>query len=229
MVRIGELVCYLVCVALKHLGGMVGRKLILVATPQERALVDWDWMPPDCELRLCGFGPIVAGIQAARLINDLKPDQVFLVGLAGTYDADACPVGTALEFGSCGIFGIGAGSGTSFLRPHQMGWAKGSELGVRDEIVQLADPQGPKLLTVCSAAADGHDVDLRQEHFPCAVAEDMESWSVALACQFAGLTATVVRGISNRAGNRDWEKWRSKSALEAAIERLQQSIGRSGA
>lgn len=186
-------------------------------------------MPPDCELRLCGFGPIVSGIQVARLINDLTPDQVFLVGLAGTYDAAAYPVGSAVEFGSCGIMGIGAGSGTNFQRPHQMGWAKGTELGVRDEIVQLCDAQGPMLLTVCSAAADGHDVDHRREHFPCAVAEDMESWSVALACQFAGLTATVVRGISNVAGNREWDKWRPKGAMQAAIERLRQSIDRSGA
>ncbi len=203
---------------------MVGRKLILVATPQERELVDWSWMPPDCELRLCGFGPITSGIQTARLINDLKPCRVFLVGLAGSYDADAYPVGTALEFGSCAVYGIGAGSGTSFLRPHQMGWAKGTELGVRDEVVQLAEPQGPMLLTVCSAAADAHDLDQRREHFPCAVAEDMETWSVALASQFAGLTLTVVRGISNVAGNRDWDAWRPERAMQQAIKRLQEKI-----
>jgi futalosine hydrolase len=44
----------------------------------------------------------------------------------------------------------------------------------------------------------------------------MEAFAVAFACQRAGLPLTVVRGISNIAGERDKSQWRVKPALDAA-------------
>ena len=44
----------------------------------------------------------------------------------------------------------------------------------------------------------------------------MEGFSVAVACQFAGIPLKVVRGISNIAGDRDKGRWRIKDAMDAA-------------
>ena len=49
-----------------------------------------------------------------------------------------------------------------------------------------------------------------------ALAEDMEAFGVALACRLHGARLTVVRGVSNRAGDRDVGRWRIGEALEEA-------------
>jgi futalosine hydrolase len=51
---------------------------------------------------------------------------------------------------------------------------------------------------------------------PAAVAEDMEGFAVALACRLAGVPLTIIRGISNTAGDRDHARWRVPEALAAA-------------
>ena len=68
---------------------------------------------------------------------------------------------------------------------------------------------------MCAASADDADVRLRRTAFPEAVAEDMEAFGVALACRLAGLPLDIVRGISNTAGDRRRENWRTQTALEA--------------
>ena len=69
------------------------------------------------------------------------------------------------------------------------------------------------------------DVHDRRLTFPDAVAEDMEGFSVAFACAMAGCQLSIVRGISNVAGDRDKAHWRITDALHAAadllIEKLQ--------
>jgi futalosine hydrolase len=39
---------------------------------------------------------------------------------------------------------------------------------------------------------------------------------VALACRLAGVPLTIIRGISNTAGDRDHARWRVPEALAAA-------------
>jgi futalosine hydrolase len=72
------------------------------------------------------------------------------------------------------------------------------------------------LLTVCAASANAVDVADRLRRFPLAVAEDMEAFSVAVACRMAQIPLAVIRGISNMAGDRDKANWNVAAALEAA-------------
>jgi futalosine hydrolase len=44
----------------------------------------------------------------------------------------------------------------------------------------------------------------------------MEGFGVALACRLAGVPLTIIRGISNTAGDRDHARWRVPEALAAA-------------
>ena len=74
------------------------------------------------------------------------------------------------------------------------------------------------MLTCCAASASEHDVRLKLKKHPGAVAEDMEGFSVAAACRLAGVPLRVVRGISNRAGDRNKNNWRVGVAM-ASVEK----------
>lgn len=186
---------------------------------------------PEFQMEICGFGPIASGIQATRLIAERKPDRVILAGIAGALSADLM-LGRAAVFQEVACYGIGAGSGDNFLTTGRLGWAHWSgpisednELRVEDRIslVTTADaPPGRLLLTACSASATHKDVRDKLDEFPDAVAEDMEGFSVAMACQFAGVSLTIVRGISNIAGDRDKIRWRVADALHAAADSVEE-------
>ncbi len=44
--------------------------------------------------------------------------------------------------------------------------------------------------------------------FPDAMAEDMEGFGVALACRFAEVPLSIVRGFSNWVGDRNHSNWK---------------------
>ncbi len=54
--------------------------------------------------------------------------------------------------------------------------------------------------------------------FPKAVAEDMEGYAVALACRLHDVPLTIIRGISNQAGDRNHDGWQVAEALQSAAE-----------
>ncbi len=149
-------------------------------------------------VELAGFGPIAAAHRTATLLERLRPRRVLLVGIAGSYDLGALPIGSATTFDTVQLDGVGSmkGHGNPPL-------ALEGETGI--------------LLTVCTAAEDLDQASARRERFQ-ALAEDMEAYGVALACHAASTPLTVVRGISNRAGDRDTAHWRVDEALDAALE-----------
>jgi len=53
----------------------------------------------------------------------------------------------------------------------------------------------------------------------------MEAYSVAVAARLHGVPLTVVRGISNLAGDRDHSRWRMTEALQAARAVLRELEG----
>lgn len=174
----------------------------------------------------CGFGMVAAAARAAEMIAHARPARVFLVGIAGAY-GDRLPVGTAWGFDRVGCYGIGAGSGDGFVSAEAMGWPQwpgdpadeASAIGDVIACVAATDPPSSRadlLLTVTAASGDAIDATRRQRAFPAAVAEDMEGFGVALACRLAGLPLTIVRGISNVAGERDTAAWKIAEAADAA-------------
>lgn len=187
---------------------------------------------PDDSVRfeLCGFGPIAAAAQSAHLLARHQPDQVLLAGIAGSLCEELAP-GSACHFQSVACCGIGAGTGEQHVSAGQMGWKHWApaddhsgigEIGDRLDLQPppFVDPPPSLLLTCCAASASDADVRLRQQRFPDAVAEDMEGFGVAVACRLAGIPLDIVRGISNRAGDRCRTGWKIQEALEAAAELL---------
>lgn len=180
-------------------------------------------------VQVCGFGPTLSGIMATRLIAEFSPERVFLVGIAGSYDPNYS-VQSWLEFDQVACYGIGVGSGQSFMSASEMGWNQWSseESTISDIIsIQTEEPDAPRslLLTCCAASANDEDVEARLKKFPWAKAEDMEGFAVAAACKLSGVPLRIIRGISNRAGERNKKNWRIREAMECAETALARIIG----
>lgn len=180
-------------------------------------------------LELVGFGPVVSGIRTSRLIEQLKPQQVILFGIAGDLRSLA-QVGTAIELDQVACYGIGAGAGNAFQTADEMGWLQWGRY-VTDAFaepigcclalarckpsVDGSTSESLQLLTCCSASASPMEAEQKRSKFPQAIAEDMEGFSVAAACRFAQVPLRIVRGISNVAGDRNRDQWKVKAAMQA--------------
>jgi futalosine hydrolase len=203
--------------------------LILIPTELERArLVDAGGFPSENALTaICGFGVAAAAARTAALIARHAPREVLLIGIAGAYDTDAHPTGSAHAFDIVATHGIGAGEGPTFQGPSALGFPQwpasdpasegGSSPSPVDDHLPLATPNGAGLLLTTCAASDSpaRAADLQERH-PGALAEDMEGFGVAIACHLGHTPCWIVRGISNQVGDRDAAHWRIPAALQAA-------------
>jgi futalosine hydrolase len=176
-------------------------------------------------IETCGLGPIAAGIRTATLLATHMPQSVMLVGIAGAY-LQRLPIEEAAVFSRFACYGIGAGSGSAFQTASELGWSQwngpATSRLTTDAINMTKDHTGDNagqlLLTTCAASGCLNDVNERIRKFPEAVAEDMEAFSVAMACSIASVELTVIRGISNNAGDRNKANWKIETALRAAAE-----------
>ncbi len=194
--------------------------LILIPTPLERErLQALGGLTRGSGLsELCGFGPVASAARTAELVARFNPRRVLLIGCAGTHARDTHPVGSAWRFESVAIDGVGSGEGQSFAGPGAMNlpqWT-GPNGSVSDRL-PLASGDAGLLLTVCAAAGDAAQAEQRRMRFPDAKAEDMEAFGVAMACHLNQVPLTVIRGMSNAAGERDKQQWQLDEALASAL------------
>ena len=174
----------------------------------------------------CGFGPILPAAITTEKILQHRARLVILCGIAGANQGASLDVGAAYEFSRILIDGVGAGQGTEFKTPSQMGWSQ--FIGDTDrvsigDVIDLDDGKGRSLLTVCAAAGDRDQANDRYQRY-ATEAEDMEAFAVAAACQLQNVPLRVVRGISNIAGDRDHSKWKSAQAMRSAIDIVERIV-----
>ena len=187
------------------------------------------------DIELCGFGLAIAGARSCQLIQKYRPRRVVLVGIAGSLSAD-CTVGKAYRFSHVLCHGIGIGGGTAHQSAASLGWNQldGDEncglIGDRLSIEATPPDCAPfldiprDLLSVTSASINESETRNKLQMFPNACAEDMEGFAVAAACQLLRIPLTILRGISNVAGDRDKEHWRVKEAMASASALLQELL-----
>lgn len=207
------------------------RSLILIPTEPERRLLALrlaTFSPEDAALELCGFGIAAAGARTAQLLAAVRPERVILVGIAGRLD-DRLAIGSATLFDSVACHGVGVGSGPGFIPAAALGWRQwpgdsgAADAGIGDvlpcTVPERCDlPRERLLLTVTAAAAGPEDVRFRKAIYPEASAEEMEGFAVALACRLFQIPCTIIRGISNTAGDRDKARWQMEPPLAAAAD-----------
>ena len=175
------------------------------------------------EFQLCGFGPIAAAATTMRLLS-AKPTSVVLLGIAGTYQIERFPVGSATKFNHVICHGVGVGCGEQFTPASELGWQQGPAIDDRLPCASsVSDDLDCDLLTVCSAADSFTEATTRLAKNPSAVGEDMEAFGVAIACQMLGIDFEVLRGFSNIAGDRDKANWQIDQGLSAAVDLLVQN------
>ena len=207
----------------------MARQLLLVPTHFELAMID-PVLLETCDVAICGFGIATAGTRTAQLLAEFKPTRVTLIGIAGRIGS-TLEIGQAYRFSEIACYGIGAGTGNNFQTASEMGWkhwqsvnpnVQGLDRSISDvicvnEVVKSSVRQASyQLLTVAAASIDIQDVQHKTNKFPHAVAEDMEGFAVAVACQFASIPLEVIRGISNHAGDRNKSNWFTREAMIAA-------------
>jgi futalosine hydrolase len=193
-----------------------------------RLLNDLCW-----QIELCGFGLVAAAARTSQAISLHRPQRVLLIGIAGSLQDTVLP-GTACAFDrvTCHGIGVGASLSKSHLSADQMGWAhceanenypavgdtiRIAPLGRGMSNSGLDAPIG-QLLSVTTASADEFEASVRRQRYPNAMTEDMEGFAVAIACSIANVPVQIVRGISNRAGDRDHAHWKFEDALYAAVD-----------
>jgi len=206
--------------------------LVLVPTELELShLSELGGIPPGLGLtERCGFGLVAAAARSAELLARLRPRRVLLLGIAGSYDLEECPLAAAACFSTVALDGIGIGSGRSFVALSGVAWPSGRPPEpVPAALLPLAGGGRRALLSVAAASASPAEAGERRQRHPDAQAEDMEGFAVAFACERAGVPLTIVRGISNATGVRDSREWRVREALAAArdlaLERLELEDG----
>ena len=200
------------------------RALLLIPTEIERRhLAQRPGFGIEAACELCGFGPVAAAARASALIARHAPARVVLIGIAGTFDPAALPVGTAAVFARVAMHGVGVGAGAEFVPAEALGFPHwpgdgGTDPAVPEELALEAPVPAAagRLLTCCAASASPGEARQRLDRLPGSIAEDMEGVAVALACRLAGVRLTIVRGISNQVGDRQLDRWQVADALDAA-------------
>ena len=160
-------------------------------------------------MRVCGFGLAAAGAGAAHAIATHPADAeagVVLVGAAGTYDPDRFAIGTAIDARGPHRRHRRRRGGTG---PARLRRGRRDRLGGADgELFSW-----PRRRDRAAAPSE------RGRH-PSALAEEMEGFAVAVAAGLFGVPLRIVRGASNRAGDRNHAEWRMAEALAAARARV---------
>jgi futalosine hydrolase len=165
-------------------------------------------------LELCGFGLAQSGARAMHAIATHRPARVVLAGVAGSYDPALTALATVVSPSRVRCLGIGAGGRSAA----QLGFADADELPLAGE--------GGLALSVAAASGSPGEADARLREHPGAVIEEMEGYAVALAAMIAGIPCCMVRGVSNRAGDRNTASWQLAPALEAVGRTLDTMLGR---
>ena len=203
--------------------------LVLIPTELERAAMplfsaNTVGTTGNAIVELCGFGPIAAAANTARLLQVHRPTKVLLLGIAGAFEVQNS-IGQALCFSDVASYGVGTGTGEAHIPGHKLGFKQvlGGRVSLKDQAAEIlplvSESTGRRLLvTACSASANEAERNERLKMFPDAVAEDMEGFGVALACHQNGTPLSIVRGISNRVGDRNRDNWRIDAALHSASE-----------
>ena len=210
-------------------GAGAGAGLLLVPTTLEREgldLVDIGrW-----KVALCGMGPVAAAAEAARRLSSEPFAACVLVGLGGSRDLARAPIGSLVVGSLVRNEAVGCGHGHDFVPLGEM--APAGETVPADALDLAApagwqpDAEGARLMegvavregalgTVATTSASLEQAGGWARRHPDVLVEEMEGHAVAVACLAADVPLSIVRAVSNKAGDREKSRWDVAGSLSA--------------
>lgn len=202
-----------------------------LSVPTHGAVERIDAVDGTTVLAIVGFGMAAAGVSSALLIERVRPKRCLHVGIAGSYDVAAAPLGSVIRATDVASHGIGVGEGALHQGPTSIGFPQLVAEPERDVVYDLVAIQHwmqdaaravipGRVLTVTSAAASLDEARARRTLGFGAIVEDMESFAVALACHATAVPLEILRGVSNAVGERNKSRWKIDDALLAVRSAL---------
>jgi futalosine hydrolase len=209
---------------------------LLVAALDARDETPWDHSPHHVaavgadlvRLVALGAGVVSAALTLGRLAALGLPEAAIMVGSAGALPGSGCGMGDLVAADEEILAELGVLAGPGQGDAGQMSLAGlvqrvALDRSLVDEVmaaVELAARmRRGSLLTVVGVSAEPEQAEARARRFQ-ALAENMEGYALALAGRCFGFRTAEIRGISNRAGDRDKSRW----DLNAAQERAQLAV-----
>lgn len=210
--------------------------LVLVPSHGEARLLSRA-VGPGGQLEVCGVGPLAAALRGAALIRAHGPGPCLLLGLAGTRDPERAAPGAIVRATALRNEAVGAGEGEGFIPLGEMGLdeadlppdlialapaGEGSETALGEALspAELGDCLPGEVGMVAAASATPEQARARRRRYPQVLVEDMESHAVALVALAARVPLTVLRVVSNVAGDRDKSRWDVPGSLRSLAELL---------
>ncbi len=190
------------------------RTLILIPTQSERAkLIDAGY---DGDLHVCGLGPVDAAVGAMACLTAHAYDRCLLVGLCGSFSTEQLPIGEAFVGTTFELPGLNANLATMLNRPLTLKptWK-----------LDLPQTCSGGMLTVHAASENLAMAKQRHNDFSHCLAEDMETFAVALAARQVGVPFACVRGACNVVGDRDHAHWQMDLAMQALCQAMKVAVG----
>jgi futalosine hydrolase len=178
------------------------------------------------QFAVCGFGMAAAGVGVCRTLHSLPPvEGVILAGTAGTLVGRSAPIGAVVVGRTvrCVDLGIPAveEDRLTVAVPRLSSWADQLDLRV---LPTLKDFPTGEILSVAGPATSLEFAESRRIRYPAGLIEEMEGYSVAVACHTWNIPLTIIRGVSNEAGDRDKSNWKFFDAMDAVKRAIQIAV-----
>jgi len=183
---------------------------------------------------LVGIGVASTCLALGSFLSSEPVDHIFMVGSAGSLPGSELGLGDLIvseneilaELGAVNEAGIGQMKTFKLLGVDQM---ISLDSGLTDQLVESGRRVGivkrGNSLTVVGVSAKPEHALARAKYFEV-LSENMEGYGLALAGRNFGAKTAEIRGISNRAGDRNKANWDFKKAHENSQMALLDYLGR---
>ena len=195
--------------------------VVCVATELEGAL-----LRPRVPVLVTGVGPVNAAYTLTRFLERERAQKVIVCGIAGAYPRAFTEGGLGLGGVVCAeseCYGdLGADSADGFLDMEALGFPViAAPQPIYNLLPMQLFPAARRVRFVTMNTCTGSDQRARHlESRTGGAVESMEGAAIAHVATLFGIPVGEIRGISNRAGDRDRGNWRVKEAAAAAQEAL---------
>jgi len=198
--------------------------VVCVATELEGSL-----LRPHVRVLVTGIGAVNAAVALTRFLEREGAKAVINCGIAGAYPKafeSGLSTGTVVCAESECYGDLGANSPDGFLDLQALGFPLiAGAVPVHNRLTLDLFPAARRARFVTVNTCSGTDDDARRMETRAGIGglgevESMEGAAIAHVARLYEIPAGEIRGISNRAGNRDRGSWRIKEAAVAAQEAL---------